>query len=134
MVWFAYHLLTIFFYDGDYEFDWFKIVDLVLATQNNLGRYGIKSNSSACEDIDSIDILLRAFPYVKRSQQDKINSSLRRAFKWVTANQVTDGRFVFRLYEPFYIWWRPNEERNKSRRNDAYLVQNLQPVILIRTF
>ncbi len=62
---FVYHLLVIFFYDGDYEFDWFKIVDLVLVTQNNLGGYGVKSNSSVCEDIDSIDILLRAFPYVK---------------------------------------------------------------------
>jgi hypothetical protein len=101
MVQFAYHLLPIFFYDNDFAFDVETIVEIVLLTQNKYGGYGVSLNSSACEDIDSIDLLIRFHPFCSKDLQLKINRSLERGFNWVLLNQVEDGGFVFRLYEPF---------------------------------
>ena len=101
MVQFAYHLYLIFFFDEDYDFDIEKIVATVLKTQNRFGGYGVKSNSSACEDIDSIDILLRLYKLCTDDKKAQINRSINLAFDWVLINQVEDGGFVFRLDEPF---------------------------------
>lgn len=99
MVQFAYHLFPIYFYDGDFEFEHGKIVDLVLQTQNKFGGYGVLLNSSSCEDIDSIDILIRFSPYVNERRKVQIDVSLKKAYKWLQLNQVEDGGFVFRLNE-----------------------------------
>lgn len=99
IVQFAYHLYPLFFYDNlqlDYAD---QIVDLVLKTQNSVGGFGVKFNSSACEDIDSIDILCRFASLVPERKPD-IDTALRKALKWVLCNQVNDYGFVFRLYEP----------------------------------
>lgn len=101
MAQFAYHLLPIFFYDKEFDFDHVKIVSLVLKTQNRFGGYGVAMNSSACEDIDSIDILIRFCPLTSESTKTKITQSLAIAFQWVLLNQVDDNGFVFRLAEPF---------------------------------
>lgn len=97
MVQFAYHLLLIYFYDNDFNFDHEKIIHHVLNTQNKYGGYGVQYNSSACEDIDSIDILVRLYPYVSDSLKKKISQSISLATPWVLANQVVDNGFVFRL-------------------------------------
>jgi hypothetical protein len=74
-------------------------VQIVLATQNRLGGFGVKLNSSACEDIDSIDILIRLSPLVP-DRKVEIDAAMRKALHWVLCNQVGDGGFVFRLGEP----------------------------------
>lgn len=99
MVQFAYHLFPLYFYDGIAIDAPAKVVDQVLATQNELGGFGVDVNSSACEDIDSIDILVRLAPCVPE-RKDDIDQALRSALEWVLCNQVDDGGFVFRLYEP----------------------------------
>lgn len=101
MVQFAYHLLTLFFYEKELDFDHEKIVSFVLKTQNKFGGYGVKLNSSACEDIDSIDILIRLYPFLSEGTKIKVDQSLTAAFKWVLLNQMDDCGFVFRLAEPF---------------------------------
>lgn len=100
MVQFAYHLFQIFFYDGIIPQYCDKIVEAVVATQNELGGFGVALNSSACEDIDSIDILVRLAPFVP-SLKDTIYFSLQNALRWVLCNQANDGGLVFRLYAPF---------------------------------
>jgi hypothetical protein len=102
MVQFAYHLFPLFFYDEDYDFDVENISKVVLKTQNEYGGYGVNLNSSACEDIDSIDILIKFYKHCSVNNKIKIDVSLRKAFNWVLLNQVKDGGFVFRLYEPFF--------------------------------
>ena len=100
MVQFAYHLFPLFLYDRqslDYPE---KIIDLALKTQNSFGGFGVDANSSACEDIDSIDILCR-FAASAPGRRAEIDEALRKAMSWVLCNQVDDGGFVFRLYEPF---------------------------------
>jgi hypothetical protein len=99
MVQFAYHLFPIFFYDGFYQFDCEKIVKLVLRTQISSGGYGAEPNPSACEDIDSVDLLIRLYPHVSKETQERIDQSLLRAFHWINLNQTDDGGFVFRLNE-----------------------------------
>ena len=98
MVQFAYHLFSLFFYDNIEIKYPDKVVKIVLATQNKLGGFGVKLNSSACEDIDAIDILIRLSPLAPGSKV-KIDAALRKALSWILCNQVDDGGFVFKLYE-----------------------------------
>lgn len=100
VVQFAYHLFPLFFYDHIPIRQVDKVVHFVLATQNKFGGFGVKLNSSACEDIDSIDILVRLAPFVP-SRKAEIDAALKKALTWVLCNQVNDAGFVFRLYEPF---------------------------------
>jgi hypothetical protein len=99
MVQFAYHLLPIFFHDQDFDFNAGLIVTNVLNTQNKYGGYGVQLNSSACEDIDSIYLLIRLRFLCDASQQIEIEVSLKKAFSWIFLNQMEGGGFVFRLFE-----------------------------------
>ena len=98
MVQFAYHLFPLFFYDQKSPDHPGKIIDIVLKTQNSIGGFGVCANSSACEDIDSIDILCRLAAAVPERRAE-IEVALQRALSWVLCNQVDDGGFVFCLYE-----------------------------------
>jgi len=100
MVQFAYHLFPLFFYDGLKLDNSSLIVDHILKTQNKFGGFGVQANSSACEDIDSIDILCRLAADVPERKAE-IDAALQKAWKWVLFNQVEDGGFVFRLNEGF---------------------------------
>jgi hypothetical protein len=100
MVQFAYHLFVFLLYDGVRVESVGKIISNALSTQNSLGGFGVKLNSSACEDIDSIDLLIRFAPLASDARQ-AVDNALRRAWKWVLANQLDDGGFVFRLFESF---------------------------------
>jgi hypothetical protein len=99
MVQFAYHILMIFFYDGHFNIEHQKIIAHTLRTQNDLGGFGVKLNSSACEDIDSIDLLIRLSPYVEVESQSLTRAALTKAFGWILQNQMPDGGFTFRLGE-----------------------------------
>ena len=103
MVQFAYHLFLIFFYDGFYGFDKETLVNHVLMTQNEYGGFGVSCNSSACEDIDSLDILIRFYMTreIPVATQHEVNKAIIKNFVWVLVNQADDGGFVFRLNEPF---------------------------------
>lgn len=97
----AYHIYPLFFYDRrDLPFKE-KAIDLLLSSQNTLGGFGITLNSSACEDIDSIDPLIR-FSMVTNYRKEDIDLALKRAFPAMLANMNDDGGFVFRRNEPFY--------------------------------
>jgi hypothetical protein len=100
IVQFAYHIYPIFLYDKISIPYFDQAVPFVLKTQNIFGGFGVNLNSSACEDIDSIDILIRT-SYLFPQHQKVFYSVLKKAFKWVLLNQVKDGGFVFRLEEEF---------------------------------
>jgi prenyltransferase beta subunit len=95
----GYHFWLLFFYDhiriGNYE----KVVESCLRTQNMLGGFSPFHNSSACEDIDSIDPLVRLY-FAPSSRNDEIKKAMRRALPWILLNMNSDGGFVFRRYEP----------------------------------
>jgi hypothetical protein len=77
-----------------------KIIDSCLVTQNRLGGFGVPLNSSACEDIDSIDSLVR-LSFITDYRKEDIRKSLEKAIIWVLTNLNADGGWVFRRGEGF---------------------------------
>lgn len=96
----AYHFYPLFFYDQKEIPFKERAIDLCLKTQNTLGGFGAQLNSSACEDIDSINPLIR-FSGETDYRKEDIDLALKRAYPWVLANMNDDGGFVFRRNEAF---------------------------------
>lgn len=99
----AYHFWLLFFYDRKPIPYPRRVVDGVLRTENPAGGYGWGvhgQRSSACEDIDSIDPLVR-MSFLAHYRRDEIVDSLRRAIPHVLANQNDDGGFSFVRSAPF---------------------------------
>lgn len=94
----AYHLWLLYFYDNRPISYVRQILDSLLLTQNTMGGYGVRWNSSACEDIDSIDPLAR-FSKKTSDRSEAVQSSLRRALPAVLRNLNGDGGWVFRRHE-----------------------------------
>ncbi len=97
----AYHFWLLYFYDGVEIPHPDRAVDQILRTQNAAGGFGWgvhnaanPLNSSACEDIDSIDPLARLM-VARTYRRDEIRRSLRRGLERVLVNQNADGGFVF---------------------------------------
>jgi len=99
----GYHFWCLCFYDRRPIQYVDRIIDSCLSTQNRMGGYGVALNSSACEDIDSIDPLAR-LSIQTDYRRDEVLDSLRRALPWVLANRnPADGGWVFRRYQPYAI-------------------------------
>ena len=111
MIQFAYHILRIFIYDRDTISNAETIIDLALMSQNKYGGFGEKLNSSACEDIDAIDILIYLSKQTSYRSHD-INIAIQRALIFILSNQNDDGGFVFRRDEP--LWYGHNDMYSDS--------------------
>jgi hypothetical protein len=96
----GYHFWLLYFYDNRPVAHVESIVDSLLKTQNLLGGYGIKWNSSACEDIDSIDPLIRLS---RQYRPCDVKTSLLRALPAVLSNLNSDGGWVFRRYQELLL-------------------------------
>ena len=93
----AYHFWLLFDYDK-IEIPYFdKAINVVLASQNICGGFGVNWNSSCCEDIDSIDPIYR---YSRSKGVSFDNSiSLNLGITSVVRSLNPDGGFVFRRGE-----------------------------------
>jgi hypothetical protein len=97
----AYHLWLLYFYDGKPIPHAERAVDSCLATQNACGGFGqgvhtgSDRESSACEDIDSIDPLARLLFREPAYRRDDIRAALARGAEVVLAAQAADGGFQF---------------------------------------
>ena len=80
-------------------------------SQNSFGGFGEKLNSSACEDIDALDILIYLSKQTNHKRKET-NISIRRALIFILSNQNDDGGFVFRRDEPF--WYGHNDMYSDS--------------------
>lgn len=96
----SYHLWNLYFYEKRKIPYIERSIDSCLATQNKLGGFGVAYNSSACEDIDSVDPLCR-FYFLTDYRHSDIEFCLKKALQWVAANQMSDGGFVFRRFAGF---------------------------------
>jgi hypothetical protein len=88
--------------------------DPILDSDFYRNGFGVQINSSACEDIDSIDLLCRLSPFVPHRKKE-IDQALTKAINWVLCNQVGDGGFVFRLHEPFIY----GHQQTSSQKNQG---------------
>jgi hypothetical protein len=103
----AYHWWPLFIYDK-YPVPCIEAaIDTVLQTQNPDGGFGWgvhnprePYNSSACEDIDSIDPLVR-FSALVPYRRTEVQKALIRARTHVLSNQTPDGGFVFYKNQDF---------------------------------
>lgn len=96
----GYHIWLLYFYDNRPIKYVERIIDSCLSTQNRLGGFGVLLNSSACEDIDSIDPLVR-LSSMTNYRKEEIHSTIEDAIPWILTNLNEDGGFVFRRLEPF---------------------------------
>ena len=103
----AYHWWALYFYDRREIPHTERAIDTLLSTQNANGGFGCgvhnpqsPLNSSACEDIDSIDPLVR-MSFLTDYRHEDIVSVLQKAAEWVVNNQADDGGFVFMRDRPF---------------------------------
>lgn len=94
----GYHLWLLYFYDKRPIQYKKQIIDSLLNTQNILGGFGVKLNSSACEDIDSIDPMIRLSCQTSYRAED-IRKVIIKAKKWMLFNRNQNGSFVFRREE-----------------------------------
>jgi hypothetical protein len=97
----AYHWWPLFAYDGHPVPHVERAIDTLLDTQNPLGGFGwgvhnpdAPYESSACEDIDSIDPLAR-FSLQTDYRNDGVRRCLAKAADRVLRNRTPDGGFVF---------------------------------------
>lgn len=97
----AYHLWLLYFFDGAMIPHPDRAVDHILKTQNAAGGFGQgvhnsrnPLNSSACEDIDSIDPLVR-LAMARSYRRADIRRALDKGLARVLVNQNPDGGFVF---------------------------------------
>ncbi len=95
---FAYHLRVPMLYDGRKGPGVTGLLEAILCTQNAVGGYGTQLNSSACEDIDSVDLLCKLSEQID-ARDERVALSLERSLPWQLANQNDDGGFVFRRNE-----------------------------------
>lgn len=96
----GYHLWLLYFYDRRPIQYIERSIDSCLKTQNLYGGFGVPLNSSACEDIDSIDPLIR-LSLETDYRKTEIMDALKRALPWILVNMNSDGGWVFRRYEAF---------------------------------
>lgn len=95
----AYHMYCLLIYDNvDFPYQ-DKAIDCILDLQNNYGGYDFRINSSACEDIDAIEPLIRLSLLNPNYRKIEIKESAKRSLFWVVQNQTNDGGCVFRLGE-----------------------------------
>jgi hypothetical protein len=111
---YTYHLLTLLSYDNIAHPYPIQCFESVKNTQNKFGGFGILPNSSACEDIDSIELLMRI-----SAQEPELKEEAKRIAKkailWVMSNQNSDGGFVFKRLEKFHY----GHELTSSQPNES---------------
>ena len=98
----TYHFSLLFAYERRSIPHADRIVESVLRTQNLRGGYGVTWNSSACEDIDSIDLLVRLGSWTHRESRI-LKASLHRALSSLLTNLHANGGWVFRRDEPLML-------------------------------
>jgi hypothetical protein len=112
----AYHMWVMYFYDHRPVPSLTAAIDACLATQTRHGGFGYLHNTSACEDIDSIQPLAW-FSRFTDYRRGEVVEALRAAWTWSAANQMRDGGFVFRIGESF--GYGPSPEFCSGRNRSA---------------
>lgn len=97
----GYHIWLLYFFDKIELKYKENIIDLLLETRSSLGSFGPFPSSSACDDIDTIDPLVRLFKLTEYRKAEVLDA-LRKAVPWVLFNQNRDGGFVFERNRVLY--------------------------------
>lgn len=90
----GYHQLLIYYHENHPIPNICGLVETVLSLQHVDGGFNPNSNSGACEDVDSVDILVNCY---KRTdyRRPEIRYALRRCLKHILSTQNPDGGFPY---------------------------------------
>lgn len=76
-----------------------ELVDNVLSIQHADGGFAATAGGGACEDVDSVDILVNIYKRINYRRQD-IQESLRRCRRLISSCQNADGGFAYKRNQP----------------------------------
>lgn len=114
----AYHIYPILLYDN-IDIPYFeKAIPYLLRAQNKQGGFDMKANSSACDDIDAIDPLVRSAVLNGMQNRLRVKIAIKKAKKNVMRNRNEDGGFVFSRDASFVYG---GAEQLSSRKNESNL-------------
>lgn len=90
----GYHQLLVYFYENHPLPNLQGLVDTVLALQHKDGGFNPLGNGGACEDVDSVDILVNCYKRLDY-RRDEIRYALRKCLRHILATQNPDGGFPY---------------------------------------
>lgn len=90
----GYHQLLVYYYDGHPLSNITGLVDTVLGLQHDDGGFNPRGNGGACEDVDSVDILVNCYKRLDYKRTE-IRVALRRCMKHILEDQNEDGGFPY---------------------------------------
>jgi len=92
----GYHQLLVYYHEHHCLANPSGMVDTVLSLQHWDGGFNPDGNAGACEDVDSVDILVNLYKRLDYRRAD-IRVALRRCLRHVLATQNVDGGFPYNL-------------------------------------
>jgi hypothetical protein len=95
----GYHQLLVYYHENHPLPNAHGLVDTVLALQHDDGGFHPGGNGGACEDVDSVDILVNCYKRVDYRRAE-IRHSLRRCLRHILATQNVDGGFPYNRNRP----------------------------------
>lgn len=95
----GYHQLLVYFYENREITNPQGLIDTVLSLQHSDGGFNPKGNAGACEDVDSVDILVNCYKRYDY-RRPEIRHALRRCLKHILSTQNSDGGFPYNRNQP----------------------------------
>jgi hypothetical protein len=95
----GYHQLLVYFHETHGIPNAQGTVDTVLSLQHLDGGFNPNGNAGACEDVDSVDILVNCYKRFDYRRAD-IRRALRRCLRHILSTQNTDGGFPYNRDQP----------------------------------
>jgi hypothetical protein len=90
----GYHQLLVYYHEDHPMANIRGLVDTVLSLQHADGGFNPSGNGGACEDVDSVDILVNCYKRLDYRRAE-IRNALRRCLKHILLTQNSDGGFPY---------------------------------------
>jgi hypothetical protein len=90
----GYHQLLVYYFENHRVTNPAGMIDTVLDLQHLDGGFNPDGNAGACEDVDSVDILVNLYKRLDHRRAD-IRHALRRCVKHILSTQNADGGFPY---------------------------------------
>jgi hypothetical protein len=92
----GYHQLLVYYHESRRTINPEGLIDTVLGLQHVDGGFNPRGNGGACEDVDSVDILLNFYKRFDYRRAD-IRFALKRCLRHILSTQNPDGGFPYNL-------------------------------------
>lgn len=95
----GYHQLLVYYHEGRSVANPPGLVDTVLGLQHGDGGFHPQGNAGACEDVDSVDILVNMYKQ-RDHRRREIRIALRKCLRHILGQQNRDGGFPYARNRP----------------------------------